>query len=82
MYAGSMGINPLPLTVGQLLDLHYGWQQDRWDHTVAVLSVWAKNPVRNPYRKPTKRFMKPEELYAIQKAVKNRNAKRRNELSN
>lgn len=73
-------IDPSPLTLGQLIDMHWAYQQNSWDHTVHLLRIHAgkdAKKIRNPYRhrEPKGRqLMTPEELYALAAAIENKEA--------
>jgi len=57
-----------------LITAYQGRQREQWDHTCAMISSWTGKPCRNPYRKPERRsYMTPNELYALQKAIEQRN---------
>ena len=65
-----------------MFDAH---QKDRWDHTAQMLAAWSSNAPNpadlNPYRRNERRerrrrTMPPVELYAMQKAIVERNRRR------
>lgn len=68
-------LDPASLTLGQLLDAYIAYQRDRWDHTCAIVSAWSKQPVRNPYRRAKRSYLRPSELYALQHIVQARKKK-------